>query len=273
MNYIGIRGHRGAGKQTVSYLLGCTINYLIEWFGDKGQPKLTEEEFKKVFIKYCDEIIANENIVNTANLKRIYFDSFGDGPKTFVSLLLGCDPNMTYSDYHKDHTIVNLHDFSYETYETIPEYLKCLDAEELYKIFSNKKEPTVILKNTYTTLREFIMYFGKEVMQRHFGLNVWVKTLKANEERYSSSYNDQNYYKIFTDLKFPSEVTYIKDKKGVVVKVSRPGFKKKGSDKLSQDDRYDYEVVIGDNLYDLQNTIWDIAIDIINNNDYGKEEN
>lgn len=271
MNYIGIRGHRGAGKQTVSYLLGCTLDYLIEW--KKGSNILSEEEFKEFFIRCCDEIIADENIVDTVNLKRIYFDSFGDGPKTFVSLLLGCDPSMTYSDYDKDHTIVNLRDFSYETYEVIPDNINCLDAEELYKLFSNKKEPSVILKNTYTTLREFIMYFGREVMQRYFGLNVWVKTLRANEERYGSSYNDQNYYKIFTDLKFPSEVTYIKDKKGVVVKVSRPGFKKKGSDKLSQDDRYDYEVVIGKNLYDLQNTIYDIAIDIINNNNYGKEEN
>ena len=36
MNYIGIRGHRGAGKKTIAYLLGETINYiLLKKKGDK----------------------------------------------------------------------------------------------------------------------------------------------------------------------------------------------------------------------------------------------
>ena len=52
----------------------------------------------------------------------------------------------------------------------------------------------------------------------------------------------------------------------MVVKVNRPKYKKKGKDMLKHDDRYDYEVNIGDSLYDLSEPIWDIAIDIINKN-------
>ena len=70
------------------------------------------------------------------------------------------------------------------------------------------------------------MYFGREVMQRFFGLNVWVKTLRSCDDRYPYNFNDNLYYKIFTDLKYPSEATYIKEKQGVIVKVNRPGHKK-----------------------------------------------
>lgn len=263
MNYIGIRGHRGSGKQTVAYLLGQTI----DWILSDNFKDTYENDFKR----WCNNIIKDEDIINEVSLIKVYFDSFGDSPKTFVSLLLGMDPGTTNNDYYKDHTIINLKDFSYKVYDDIPDDIECLSAEELYKLFNAKKEPATILKDIYVTLREFVMYFGKEVMQRYFGLNVWVKTLRASEEWYQSTYNDKNYYKIYYDIKFPSEVTYIKDKNGVIVKVSRPGSKKKGKDRLLHDDRYDYEVVIGDSLYDLKDTIYEIAEEIIKNNTYGKE--
>ena len=117
------------------------------------------------------------------------------------------------------------------------------------------------------------IYFGHEIMQRYFGLNVWVKSLKNNDTRYPVSYNDTNYYQIFTDAKFPSEITYIKDNNGVVVKVNRPSHKKKGNDRLKNDDRYDYEVNIGESLVDLANPIFDIALDIINKNIKNGKEN
>lgn len=269
MNYIGIRGHRGAGKQTVAYLLGNTLDYLLD--KKKMANEIDSGEFNNFFIQKCNDIINNENIIDDTDLKKVYFDSFGDSPKTFCSLLLGCDPKLTYNDYYKDHIIINIKDFSYKLYDYIPNNIKCLSAEELYKMFNNNTEPSVILKDTYTTLREFIMYFGREVMQRYFGLNVWIKTLKMNEERYSETYNDSNYYKIYMDIKFPSEVTYIKDKKGIIIKVSRPKYKKNGADRLAHDDRYDYDVVIGNNLYDLKQTILNIANEIIYS--YDKEEN
>ena len=264
MNYIGIRGHRGAGKMTIAYLLGETINYLI--------PKLKhdniytfDDEFKEVYTKWCEWVKEDEDIITGTDLEKVYFENFGDGPKTIVALILGMDAELLYDDWHKDHTVVNLKDFSYTIYPNeIP--VNCLEAEELYQLFNAKKEPAVILKDKYVTLREFIMYFGKEIMQRYFGLNVWVKSLKMSDSRYPSPYNDKNYYKIFADAKFPSEITYIKDNNGIIIKVNRPGHKKKGKDMLLHDDRYDYEVTIGDRLEDTAQAIFDIAYDIINKN-------
>jgi hypothetical protein len=58
---------------------------------------------------------------------------------------------------------------------------------------------------------------------------------------------------------------------GYIVNVSRPNHKKpKGLDKLSQDTRIDYKVIIGDNLYDIKEQLINIAVDIINKDNYGK---
>ena len=48
-------------------------------------------------------------------------------------------------------------------------------------------------------------------MQRSFGSNVWIKSLKVNKldsERFYTI-NGKTMYKIFTDCKFPSEISYI----------------------------------------------------------------
>lgn len=271
MNYIGIRGHRGAGKKTVAYLLGETLNYILQ--KKKGDKILNyEEEFKELFKNWCNSIKNNEEIIDNVDLEKVYFENFGDGPKTFVYMLLGCDSKYVYDDYCKDHMIINLKDFTWKFVDDLPEDYG-IKAEELYQLFSSKKEPAVILKDTYVTLREFIMYFGHEIMQRYFGLNVWVKSLINNDVKYPVTYNDTNFYKIFADAKFPSEITYIKNNGGLVVKVNRPKYKKKGKDMLKHDDRYDYEVNIGDSLYDLSEPIWDIAIDIINKNIKNGKEN
>ena len=100
-------------------------------------------------------------------------------------------------------------------------------------------------------------------MQRYFGANVWVKSMKNSAEFYTSIFDDNNSYKIFTDLKTPSEVTYIKGLGGKIIKVSRPDHKKiqKGLDKLGQDTRVDYEIVVGEDLY---KTIFDNFANISN---------
>lgn len=258
MNYIGIRGHRGAGKMTVSYLLGCTIEYIIN-------PMRFSNNFDNQFKLWCDLVKDDEYITSHSELDKIYFSSFKETPELMTELLLGTF-DISFDNFNKDHIIINLKDFTYKTYQQTPENIKLLTAEELYELFKDKKEPTAITKDIYVTLREFVMYFGREVMQRFFGLNVWVKTLRNSDERYKPTYNDFNYYKIFMDVKYPSEVTYIKDKGGVIIKVTRPGHKKRGVDKLLHDDRVDYNIEIGESLYDLKDTIYELANTIINSN-------
>ena len=77
--------------------------------------------------------------------------------------------------------MINLRDFSWKTFDTIPTDINIYNSKEMYNIMSQVNNPITITKNTYMTLREFILYFGKEVMQRYFGLNVWVKSLKSSQ--------------------------------------------------------------------------------------------
>lgn len=250
MKYIGIRGHRGAGKNTISYLLGNTINYIL---------KNNTDDFDELYRTWCDDIIKDERIIHNCGLDYVYFDSFSDTLKLWVRLLIGCPTEYMYDDYYKDHMVINMKDFSYKIHEELPENLPT--HSELYEMMPKDKASTTITKNIYISLREFILYFGLEVMQRYFGANVWVKSMKNSAEFYTSIFDDKDSYKIFTDLKTPSEVTYIKGLGGKIVKVSRPDHKKiqKGLDKLGQDTRVDYEIIVGEDLYKTKEDIWKIA--------------
>lgn len=258
MKYVGIRGHRGAGKTTISYLLGNSINYMI---------KHNQEPTDELYRIWCDDIIKDEKIIHECGLDYVYFDSFSDTLKLWVKLLIGCPIDYMYDDYYKDHMIINLKDFSYKVYEELPN-MQLHNHNELYEIMPKDKAPTTITKNIYISLREFIMYFGVEVMQRFFGANVWVKSLKCSSEFYNSIFDEHDSFKIFGDVKTPAEVTYIKGLNGVVINVSRPGFKKKsnGIDKLSQDSRYDYEIVVDKDLHNTKEQIIEISKRLINEN-------
>ena len=259
MKYVGIRGHRGAGKTTISYLLGNTINYLV---------KHPEEELSDDLYRiWCDDIIKDEKIIHECGLDYVYFESFSDILKLWVKLLLGCPTDYMYDDYYKDHMVINLKDFSYKIYDEVPTTLVLHTHSEMYELMPKDKFPTTITKNIYLSLREFIMYFGLEIMQRFFGANVWVKSLKSSSEFYNSLFDDPNSYKLFIDVKTPAEVTYIKNNGGKIIKVSRPGYKKnsKGLDKLSQDNRFDYEIVVNGDLYNTKQIILEISKQLIEN--------
>ena len=260
---IGIRGHRGAGKTTISYLVGNTIDYLI-------RNKEIKDDFNQLYRTWCDDIIGDEKIIHNCNLDYVYFDSFSDTLKIWIVLLIGCPKDYLYDDYYKDHMVINMKDFSYQVYDELPKNI--LTHNELYELMPKDKNPTTITKNIYVSLRDFILYFGMDIMQRYFGANVWIKTLKNSSTFYNSLFEDDESYKVFMDVKTPGEITYIKnDKKGKIIKVTRPGYKKtsKGIDKLNQDTRYDYEIIVDGDLYDTKEQIVKIVKQII----YGTEDN
>ena len=121
------------------------------------------------------------------------------------------------------------------------------------------------MKNIYISLREFILYFGLDVMQRFFGRNVWVKSLRVNTEMLDKFYDGKGMYKIYMDLKTPAEATYIKQQNGLIVNVVRPGHKKgqSGLERLGRDDRIDYSIEINGDLRETKIDIVNIAKDII----------
>ena len=55
MQYIGIRGHRGAGKNSISYLLGRTIDYFIK-------NKVIKSDYDSLYKSWVDDIMNDDNL-------------------------------------------------------------------------------------------------------------------------------------------------------------------------------------------------------------------
>lgn len=255
MKYIGIRGHRGSGKATMAYLLANTIEYL--------SSKRDMDEYKDNFDAWCTYVIDDEEIIYNTNCDHVIIESFGDGPKTFIYMLTGIPMCYLNSDFYKDNIVINLKTFEHKE---INDDIQLITAKDYFKNFKLSQEPEVISGDVWMTLREFIQYFGIYIMQNAFGLNVWIKSLNANSEYYNCLYPDDfNGYKIYCDVKAKSEVTYIKEHDGVIIKVNRPNHKKLGGMALlAGDNRYDYEITNPDNLQDAADQVLDIAKKIMN---------
>lgn len=255
MKYIGIRGHRGAGKSTIAYLLANTLEYLTN--------DHSYDDYEKYFNIWCDDIIADEGVTQRLNCQHVIIEGFGDTPKMLLFMLTGIPMHEMNSDYYKDHIIINLKDFSKKVIDDPIEYNEydLITADEYFKHVILTEDPQPIKNNVWMTLRELILYFGIYVMQNAFGLNVWIKSLQANKEYFNGLFHDdQSGYKIFCDIKARSEISYIKEHDGIIIKVSRPDHKKNGGmNLLKGDSRYDYEITNCDNLKSIANQIWEIA--------------
>ena len=262
MKYIGIRGERGSGKDLITYIISNILNHMI---------CKEEEPTKEQVDKWIKDIIDNENIIHEISLNNIYIDSFGDAIKTFVAMLLGCDTKYLYDDYYKDHMVINMATFEYKIYDNIPDNLILISNEQLSDYLLKKGSPDQSLSNIYISLRDFILYFGHDVMKRFFGANVWIKSLNSNNIMFENIFTDKT-YKIYRDVKTSSEVTYIKDRKGIIIKINKShNKKKKGLDILSKDKRIDYIIDIPDNIYDIYDNILKICKEILKDN--GEKEN
>ena len=112
------------------------------------------------------------------------------------------------------------------------------------------------------SLRDFILYFGQTVMQKYFGQDVWVKSTAQNDKR-NEEYFEYG-FRIYTDIKAPTELTYLIDKHAVIINVERRGFKKKGGlDLLRDDTRWNYNIEIkGNDLMSIKDKILEIAENI-----------
>lgn len=248
--YIGIRGHRGAGKNTISFLLGTSIDFYTKndsWDG-----------FDDVYADAVDIAMNDDSFIEDADFVNVFFESFADTPKIMLSQLFGIPSEYFYDDWCKDSIIVDMKTFTFIQpkdklkLQILKDRYVLFTADDLYKL-ANDKSIDSYNADIYTTLRELIAYFSKYVMQRSFGYNVWVKSLNANrweQERFYTG-RGKTIYKIFTDCKFPSEVSYIYNNGGKIIKVNRENNVKEDtqiSKELDLDPRFDYEINLDGDL-------------------------
>lgn len=249
VKYIGIRGHRGAGKNTISYLLGLAIEYYT--------TNKSFEGFEEQYRKAVDKIIVNpeflDDLGNSSDFRHVMFDSFADTAKITLAQILGIPSDWMYNDWCKDATIIDMTNFSYRRAQNKLNLKSILGlkkndlytAEELYGAMQIE-DITSTNEHVYITLRELIIYYSKYVIQKFFGRNVWVKTLENNRFETERFYGGNRLvYRIFVDCKFSTEISYIVYKNGTIVKVSRDNNVKPDtdfSDQLDGDNRFDFEI-------------------------------
>lgn len=262
MKYIGIRGHRGAGKSSVAFLLGQTIDTLLRF------PNLSTLSFCEMYEGWCKELLDNPvEAYENSDCQRVYFESFSDHITVFVRLLLGCPDEYTDDDY-KDSIVVNVKDLTYKKREDFDGEL--ISSKDMYSRIDVESSPQSIIRNYWMTMGDFIVYFGMEVMQRFFGRNVWVNTVKSNSEEYDRWHQETGVdYKIYNDIKTEAEAQMIRDFGGVIVKVVRPSNKKGKSslDSVCKDDRFDHLIEVKGDLQSTINDIVSIAQQIIKQTD------
>ena len=226
--YIGVRGHRGAGKPTVSFLLAGTI----EWYIEK---RSFDEEFEEFYQSLIDDIKNNpDDFICSRQFDYVYLESFSDTQRVMCSMLLGIDIDNFYSEYSKDHLKVHLSDLAVSEVCDDDEG-QLVTAEDLLV-----REPA---EDDCMSLREFCSYYSLG-MQKLMGSEIWLHSLEKSETN-GCEYGTP--FKIFYDVKLPSEVSYIVERDGYIVKVLRPKHKKGStslSSKLDNDNRVDFEVLI-----------------------------
>lgn len=248
MKYIGITGHRGSGKTSVAYLLGNILDCL--------KCGCSRESIKLYYEDMCSKIKNNQNAIYDCALDYIYFDEFGEMPKSFVAQLLSIDMSVLDNDTMKDNMYVNLSNFRLYSRE---DHFCIIDSEWLLL----NKSDTVFDEPVYMSLREFVKCFSIDIMQNIFGSNVWLKVLKVNDSKWSEPNNG---WRVFSDVKTVDEIQYIRDKQGVLIRTKRPDNKKsnKGITNI-ENCNADYIIDTSGELIDLFDKIYDIAINIYNN--------
>ena len=255
---VGIRGHRGAGKDSVAFLLASTLEFLYCNQNEYNEAHMNQL-YHQLYVDTVRDLVEDKDkTFSTADFTHVYLDAFGDTPKAMVQQLLGCDFKYLWDEYWKDHAVVDLKTFNIEEVDKLPVDLKTPDEMKNYvpSCFEKWEEPIKM------SLRDFIIYFGITVMQKYFGQDVWVKSTaqndKMNEEYFESG------IRIYTDIKAPTELSYLIDKQAVIINVERKGYKKKGGlDLLKDDNRWTYNIQIkGNDLLSIEDDIWKISKEI-----------
>lgn len=240
MQYIGITGHRGSGKTSVAYLLGNMLELIKMGYN--------ECVLKEHFIVWCETIKANQNAIYDCALNNVYFDEFGEMPKSFVAQLLSIDMSVLDNDTLKDKMYVSLKDFRLYSDDGS---LNTVTSEDI--LSNNGKR----WNNHYISLREFTKCFSIDIMQRFFGSDVWLKTLRVNDEKWNEP--DRG-WRLFSDVKTKDEIQYIKDKSGVLIKTKRPSNKKHNTGITNIDNcNADYEINTEGELLDMFDAIYNMA--------------
>lgn len=164
--------------------------------------------------------------------------AFADPLKKMLSDLLNISLPKFYNREFKEGCIINV---------------KTLQGSWLGEKLSDSKfnkmvkqlDPMLLESNL--SLRQLLQYFGTEIMQKYFGKRVWI----------NSTLQDRSEYKLISDLRFIEEYNAIKEHKGIVIYVNRPGYEfgqhasEREMKELLENDKYDFIINNSDSFENL----------------------
>lgn len=249
--YIGIHGLAGSGKDTVAKMLYCLLNF------DKSEAKKY----------YKDNFNDNDNLklISSAtyrsrsalgNTDKCTCMAFADSCKRICSNIFGISLDKFYHDKENQWVCIN----NGFTYTDKKPYFGIITAEEFFR---NREAMLHSITDIWMSLRELLVYVGTYVLQEAFGRNIFVNNVEKqlrNELCKSGSSNLE--YVIFTDVRFPHEVEYIKNHNGVIINIVRKSAKQLDNiaeHELDDADYYDFTVENNGTFDDLFNLICNIV--------------
>jgi|LakMenEpi03Aug12_release.lakeMendotaPanAssembly.Ray.scaffolds.fasta_scaffold00435_31 hypothetical protein len=197
MKIIGIAGRKQAGKNTVA---NC-IN---------GSVLLSRDMIKDFYIDTNGKLIVQTSD-STGTL------GYGEFDVT--------RKDMSFVEYaHRElWPYIKIYHFA-DTLKEIAIGLFGIDHQQVYGSDDDKNKPTHLLwddipnsssdKTGPMTAREFLQYFGTDVVRKIYN-NAWVNATL------NRVINEQSEIAIIPDVRFPNEVSAIRDNGGIVIRLTR----------------------------------------------------
>lgn len=225
---IGIAGKKQSGKNTVANL----IQYYI---AIEKKPSIEELiPFKAV--------IEKDEIAGAAETSGWYQKGFAKKVKVIASIITGIPVSVMDSEEYKSQTLSNMTGNDWKVYvvNNLQEamFSKKEEAVNFIRyIYQNDKMkvPDSYFKEYDITLRELLQKIGTDLFRDMIHPDVWVKALmdeyrpidyesKVDPDRVNNATYQIPIYPnwIITDVRFPNEVSAVKEEKGLIIKVVRP---------------------------------------------------
>lgn len=251
--YIGLSGLAGSGKDTVAKALSVMLAHNFTHYND--------------FINYYNDNVGYETKMNfryatygaDSRNNNVMCVAFADRLKQMCSCLFGVPVDRFYYNKANAYICINK-DFEYTEYA--PSQSEIITAEEYY---SRHNELEASKNRYYMSLREVLVYVGTYIMQEQLNRKTFINSVN-NSISSALRHNDIKYV-ICTDVRFDTELDYIKSKHGVTIRVERPGIEQMENIAENALDIYDLEdefdfVIDNDSDYDaLFRKLWDIVHD------------
>lgn len=110
------------------------------------------------------------------------------------------------------------------------------------------------------SIRDLLQKLGTDAMRNGLHTNVWVNALMADYKKIEYNDDEQAEYPnwIITDVRFENEAKAIKDRRGIIIRVNRPGIEPVNShpSETGLDHwNFDYKIANVSGIYELKESI------------------